>query len=142
MATADTSAISKCDSKNQDGGQQLENEISLTRDLYDDVDMALSRLRRKHIVDFPCRAELGCVVELRDLRCFLIWDGNLHFPEAEVAGRNMVKSRLLLLLDDVLERTDRLFSIYFHLEGFCIQVIVDEAEESDGRRCPGMIEVR
>ena len=109
------------------------NKISLTRNLNDDVDMILSGLGREQAVDFLCWAELEFIVELRDLRCFLVWDRNLHFPEAEVVGGEVVKCGLLLLLDDILERTNRLFSVYLHLEGFCVRVTVYEAEESDGR---------
>ena len=109
------------------------NKISLTRNHNDDEDMILSRLRREHATDFPCWAELGSVVELRYLRCFLIWDRNLHFPEAEVVGSEIVKCGFSHFLDDVLEHTNRLFSGYCHLEGFCVRVTVDEAEESNGR---------
>ena len=106
------------------------------------MDMILSGLGQEHTVDFSCCPELGFVVELRDLRGFLIWDRNLHFPEAEVIGRKVVKYRFSLFLDDILEQANRFFSVYFDRKRFCVRVTVDKAEESDGRRCPGMIEVR
>jgi hypothetical protein len=135
MAIVDTNSISRCVSINQDENQIcIVKKMPLTRNLYDDVDMILWRLRWEHSANFHCWAELG-FVELRDLRSFLVCGWNLHFPEAEVVGREVVKCGLSLFLDNFLEHTDRFFSVYFHRKGFCVWITVDEAEESNRRHC-------
>ena len=113
----------------------VKDKTSLTRDPYDDVDMTFLGSHREDTVNFHCWAELGVVVEFRDLRCFPVWDRNVHFPEAEAAGGQVVKCGLLLLLDDIFERTNRLSSVYFHLKGLFFRVTADEAEEGDERHC-------
>ena len=58
--------------KKSERGLQSEYKISLTRNLYDDMNMIPPRVRRKYTVNCHCWAELESVVELRDLGCFFI----------------------------------------------------------------------